>query len=471
MSKQLVDTSLWKKITHFLLSTATKLPVIGGMINHILKDKDATAVVKGTVTTTVFKFLWLPLNFLTSLLVAQRYGAKAVWIYWLILAISWFIVLLAQWWLDHAMARLVETHKSNKWWLLQSLFSFSLVVSLWLGVLLFFLSELIAVWIFNDISLQFPIKVLAFFIPFISLWKLWLAYLLANRDTVEAEMISKVLIPIVLLSVVIWGFFIRKTYYIPVWWYLISWLVWTLCIGFVLLKWSNNKKWFQPVSLKPLLSVSSPLMFAAVSWFIVMNCDTLMVGALMDVESAGIYSVLFSLSGILLLPLWLLMPVIVPELTTLYRRKETKRFKSLLSRMTEWVLLLGTVLFIVLLLLSKWILSLYWPEFIKGLTALYVIATWYYITLYFAFNWAIAANCWFEKETVWISLLAAILNIWLNRFLIPLWWILWAWIASSIAFTMSNTLLSSVLYKKGDIKTRVSLFSLCREIYKKGSLL
>lgn len=200
---------------------------------------------------------------------------------------------------------------------------------------------------------------------------------------------------------------------------------------------SKNKS----ISYKRIIRISFPMLLATSIFLIMGWTDILMLGYFEDDDTVGVFNAsmkLATLSGISLIAV---NSVVTHRFASLYVAKNLHKLKSLVQRSTKFIFYLSTPFFIIFLLLPKTLLNFWRPEFVIGSKVLIVLVIGKF------FN-ALCGSVGFlmqmtnqQKLHQNIIILAAILNVFLNYFLIPIYSIVGAAIASTISLLFWNFLM------------------------------
>ncbi len=422
-------------------------------------NMDRKALFWNSVLLWFFKIISLPLWLTFSLLVAKLYWSEAMGIFWIVISIIAIASTLWNLWIETAMPRLVKTDPWNIQNNSQKTIWTSTVIvtsiSLLLWSFLFFFSEFISLYVFSDPSLILPIALSGLSLPLLVNAKIYWAYLLGVKRIKASEIIYKVIVPLVALVILLGSYYYSNTLYVPVWAFLISQMLWWILWIIVIFWKQSNINIPSSKEIKKIVKITWPLAIASIAWIVVMWTDTLMLWYFWTTQEVWVYTLVFKLAALIMLPFHIAIPWLGPQIVELFRNKKNKRLKDLVTFSTKLFFMIWMVVFFILCMFSPKILSIFWSEFIIWSTTLKIVSCMYITTLFFALNWFIASNCWMEKISKNISLLAAGLNILLNLILIPRCWILWAAIASLISFTCSNIFLSYYIHKDLNIKTRI----------------
>lgn len=191
-----------------------------------------------------------------------------------------------------------------------------------------------------------------------------------------------------------------------------------------------------------------PMLFISGMYLINHQTDTLMLGALTDASSVGIYSIAGRGVMITGFVLSAFNVSLAPVFTSLHTAGETERLQRLVTNSCRSILLATTSIVLGLILFGNWFMLIFGQEFVSGTTALSILCLG---QLFNAFTGSVALlliMTGYQKYTAIGMAISAVLNIILNRGLIPLWGINGAAIATTSSGIIWNILLVFFVYQK-----------------------
>ena len=184
------------------------------------------------------------------------------------------------------------------------------------------------------------------------------------------------------------------------------------------------------LSYKTILLVSFPLLFAQSGQFIMAWTDKLMLGGFMSSADVGVYDVAFKLSMIVNIALTAVTAVTAPKFAELFAIKDYTRLEKVVNQSTKIVFWSSLPILIILFLCSTSVLGIFGEEFHRGKLVFYLLSS---ATMISAFSGP-AGNLlqMTGRQVIFMNVLfvGAIINISLNYFLIPIYGIEGAAIAS-----------------------------------------
>lgn len=186
---------------------------------------------------------------------------------------------------------------------------------------------------------------------------------------------------------------------------------------------------------RELLSYSIPLLFNFVIYSLITWIDTLMLGYFRTPYEVGIYNAALPTAFLMYMIPSTLLILFIPVLSELYAKDEKNLFELLHRRITKWILSANLILLGVFYLFSEQILKiLFGNDYIVGSTALLILSTGYFVGYSLAPSTKLLVVIKRTKLVFANTIVVTVVNVILNLFLIPLYGINGAAIATAMAF-------------------------------------
>lgn len=308
-----------------------------------------------------------------------------------------------------------------------------LVVSVIIAALLYSLSGFFAE-VFNAAGLGGVIKIFSIGLPFAALGIVFIWALKSYRAVKKAviaqhylEGLAKILLTVLLLYLG-FGLLGAITGFV-----LAIFVMFGISLIFICKYIKKNIK--AELMFKELLPYSIPLMFSGFLYFIIYYTDSLMIGYFGDAAKVGVYNVALPTAGLLFIIPEAILVIFVPLMTEYFVKNNKNKFKELYRKSFWYSFLLNLPVFIVLLVFSRFIINiLFGDAYVLGSTALSILAIGYFFRLMFMPNTKLLEV--FKKQNVIlaITIIAAIMNVIINYFLIPIYGIIGGAMATSITY-------------------------------------
>jgi len=414
-------------------------------------------IAKGTGIVFIGSLAGLVLAFIGRLLVARYWTESDYGVFSLALVVLNICVVIGTLGLQSGVRRSIAYARGkNEHEKVQGLISASvwlgLASSLILCLILFFISETIAIKIFHEPALISPIRIFAIAIPFSTLLdvlvSIFLGFGRVQAKVYFQDILRNVLFPILLLAVILFNLSFTGVFYA----YLISLVISCLLLMIYAIKHLHLSMKFtaksavNPVA-KELLFFSLPLLGVAMLQLIIAWTDTLMLGYFKISADVGLYNAAHSLAQFISSPLGAMLVIYMPITSELYAKDMLHEMRRNFSILTKWLCSVTLPLFLILFLFPETVLSfLFGVNYVPAANALRILSLGFIINNFLGPNGATLIAIGESKFMMWATLATAVLNIGLNIALIPPLGIVGAAIASVTAQTSINLIRCWKLY-------------------------
>jgi O-antigen/teichoic acid export membrane protein len=313
------------------------------------------------------------------------------------------------------------------------------IVSVVVAFLLYIFAEKISTIFFHEPGLTPILKLFIFALPFYSLSQICISIMLAYQHIKKMVIIgdllqglAKIILTVILILL---G-------------YKIAGVILAVILSFILIfiysysyiRKMVNFKWIKEKIDWEVVYFSIPLMISSIALVIMKWADSFMIGYFLNIEQVGIYNVAVPtalLLTVFIRPLHLIFYPVITEIVAL-----KKSIKHIHKTVVRWVLAINIPLALILIIFSKKIIIfLFGQEYATAALTLSILAFFYFLDSIMILNKALLSIFKKTKEMAVIVVFALIINIILNWFLIPLWGIIGAAIA-----TGSSILIIQILY-------------------------
>jgi len=420
-------------------------------------DESLVKITKGARIAFVGSLTGLLFAFIGRLLVA-RIGTEAEYgVFSLAFVILNICAVIATLGLQQGVPRSIayargknDTEKVQK--LIPASIQFGLLASICLCIIAFFTSDIIAIKIFHDVTLAFPLKIFAFGIPFFTLINVFVSIFRGFDDikpTVYFQNILRnLLFTLFLLPLIFFSLPFTDVFYAFLASLVISCLV---LIVYAAKRLPSPVKLVTKPSINPvakeLLLFSLPLLGVAMLQLIIAWTDTLMLGGLKSSVEVGLYNAAQPLAQFISAPLGAMLLIYMPVASGLYAQGLMSEIRRNFSILTKWLCSAILPLFLILFLFPEVVLNLlFGANYTSAATALRILSLGFIINNFLGPNGATLIAMGEVQFMMWAVLASAVLNIGLNLALIPPLGIAGAAIASIAAITSVNLIRCWKLY-------------------------
>ncbi|WP_457752154.1 flippase [Thermococcus sp.] len=207
---------------------------------------------------------------------------------------------------------------------------------------------------------------------------------------------------------------------------------------------------FRPELAKLLLSFSIPLMLSGIVGFIMTWTDTLMLGRFRGSASAGIYNAAAPLARFIPVFLAAFTVIYSPIATGFYAEGKLRELNEFYTSITKWVLLSTFPLFLLLVILPGWVISiLFGGKYIAASVPLVILAIGYLFHTVVGPNGLTLVSTGKPGQEMLGNIIGATLNVAINLLLIPKYGMVGAATATALSYIAANTYKSTVLWRMG----------------------
>lgn len=308
------------------------------------------------------------------------------------------------------------------------------------AILLFFLSDFTAHYLFNKPQFAAVLKVFAFALPFYVLMAVSAALARGLKNIKCSTGISDVFQPVSNLFIVgiafllgfrlvgaVYGFVISSAFAAGLGGYLL-WRIFLPLISDI----EPRYEW------RKILNYSLTVFLVGFSYMLLSNIDRIMLGYLATSGNVGVYNAAALLAAQLPIFLLSLNAIFSPVIAELYSQDRMHQLESLLKTVAKWTFTLTLPMFIVMLLFPKEIMSVFGERFVNAWLVLIVLATGQLLHAGLGSMEFVLTMTGRQKTELFNGIALVALNILLNIFLIPKHGILGAAIATGVSIVLLN---------------------------------
>lgn len=392
-----------------------------------LEDKDFSELFRKGGVSFLFRIAGQIIGFLLTLLIAHEFGAKGLGEYLLIVVVLKIFSLFAKAGLDTATIRFTASFASqNKWETLQQFLKKTnlvlLITSVFFSSLMFILADKIGTLLQLNEQL---IKLFSFFILPTIFFAFYYQSLRGLKKIAAFSFfyrVSQVLFTLIIVGILL-QFSQEKN--IIFYAYLLSLVIASL-FAYLTFKKALKKsiikiheEIIEQQTIKKILLVSLPLMFAQSAQMIMAWTDKLMLGNMMSTKDVGIYGVAFKLSMFASIALMAINSIASPKFAELYAEEKMEWLKKVVQQSTKMIFWATLPLIIIFFLFPSFFLGIFGEEFKLGVNAFLILSIGMLIS---AFSGSVGNLLQMTgRQFIFMKVLfvGALFNIGLNYFLIP----------------------------------------------------
>ena len=204
---------------------------------------------------------------------------------------------------------------------------------------------------------------------------------------------------------------------------------------------------------KELYYFSFPLIFVGILSMITGWTDTFMLGYFCTFTEVGVYNAALPTSNLLGVVLSPIGMIFGPVIVGLYAKNRIDDLRQTYSSVTKWIFTIVFPGFLLMVLFSERILIiLFGDAYVSGSTALGILAFGVLITAMVGPASSVITTYGRTKIIMWCSFFGALVNVGLNLFLIPIYGINGAAVATGFSLALTTILHLVFAYKIGGVQ-------------------
>ena len=420
--------------------------VFSDKIKSLQKDMHFFEMLKGGGATFALKILGMFFGYLLAMYITNNYGAEFFGQYVTALLVLEILSIVARLGIDTSIIKLISSyvinHQSDK---IHSLYfktvkivSFSTLI---FALFTYIFSEDIA--IFLNTSDHFLRLVSLVLVPLV-LFYINAQALRGLKKIVAFSFLNNIALVLGALVLLLIADVYSNHKELPIYAYTISVLLMTF-LSFVLWYFHSKKYNFHKntntINSKELLKTSFPLLLGQSMMLIMGKVDLFMLAALTDQHTVGLYSVALKVSMLAYIGLMAINSIAAPKFAELYASKNYSALKKIVQQSTKtifWITLPSVLIFSIF---PEEILAIFGPEFV---TAAYCLILLSLGKMFSAISGSVGTLLQMSGNQIYfqnVLIAAAVLNVVLNYFLIPIYGLVGAAIASMVSNIFWNILM------------------------------
>lgn len=327
----------------------------------------------------------------------------------------------------------------------------SFPISIILAISVFLKANWIAVHVFNEPNFTPVLRIFCVAIPFMVLSRNFIAATVGFQDLRYRVYVNNLFLNIFKLIAIVIFLFLGYGVLGAAWGWAFAVILMPFLAFYFLEKrvFSILDRKVKSVSMKrELFSFSFPLIFAGWAGLIMSWTDTLMLGYFSTAGTVGIYNAAMPTAKLLKIVLGSVGTIFMPVVSELYSRNAIHDLKKTYGAVTKWIFSLVMPLFLLMVLFSNWILKImFGSEFVVGSTALSILAFGYLIICIVGPTGQLLQAYGRTRVLMGCSFIGAGTNIVLNYFLIQIYGLIGAALATSASLILVNIIHLLLVYR------------------------
>ena len=412
----------------------------------LFEDQDFSELYKKGGISFIIRIGGQIMGFLMSFLIAYFYGAQGLGNFLLAFIVLRIFSMIAKLGVDTSSIRFIASFvKQGKWQSIKLfrkkilfLISFTSILS---SILMYFLAEIISSLI--NVEIKY-IELASFFILPMTFFMLHYQSLRGLKRIAEFSFfyrMSQATFTIVSLFII--SIFIKNSN-VPIYAYLTSLCIVSMLSIFTYKYWFSKKaildssENIENLTLRKILKISIPLMLAQSVQFIMAWTDKLMIGNMMSAESVAIYGVAFRFSMGVSITLMAINSIASPKFAEKFATNNIQGMGKIAMQSAKIIFWTTIPLASILLLFPRFFMGLYGTEFLIGFEALRWLIIGRVVNALSGSVGNVMQMSGQQNSYMHILIIGALINILLNYFLIPMYGINGAALASVVSLSFWN---------------------------------
>ena len=418
--------------------------IINELLNKKIKNIHLNELFKGSFVSLIIRILAVLTSYIFSLLIAKLYGASALGSFVLAQTMLLMVTIIAKLGFDTLSVKYIsKNYKENNIQKIRSIYTVILkLVVVWsiiLSILLFFLSDYIAVLIGKpEMKKLYQIASIGI-LPF-SLLLIHSESFRGLKNIIYYSIFRNMSTPFIAsIILLLFYYFNMNTFEYPLYSYILSIIILSV-ISFILwnkkIPYPTNKN--KDIKIKPLLFESLPMMLTS-SMSYILNWTSILILAYYRPEwEIGVYNIAMKVSLLTGISLFAINSIAAPKFAEMYRKESMEEFKNIITQSTRLIFLSSFPFLLLFLIFPNFFLSLFGDEFIYGKWALIFLTIGQFINAISGSVGYILQMTGNQKIFQYIMISSTIINIILNLILVPKYGINGAAISSLISVSFWN---------------------------------
>ena len=415
------------------------------------EQKEINKSLKFIFTSSLFVFMTVIFSkFLTyayRIVIARYFGPEVYGLFSLAMMTLLFLVALSSLGLVEGTLRFMSYYRGKREYnKVKYVFRLSSTIllfsSLLIGIILFFLSDFIALSIFKEQELSFFLKVFSILVPAYLFLYLFSIVIQAHERIKVQSFILDILENFFKLTFLILFIFLGIKTNAVIFSYFLGVII-SLIIAFLYCKYKISGI-FDRYSLEPklknqtrkkLLTYSWPLILYSIIYGILPHIDSFFIGYFNGALDVGLYNAAVPIGMLIILFPNLFMRLFFPLITKEFSRKNYDVVKELSKQIEKWILIMVFPIFLMLVIFPGAFINIFFgPEYILASNSLRILSIGFLFYSTSIILHSLISAIGKTKLILFNITISAIFNIVLNIVLIPKFGINGAAIATTISY-------------------------------------
>ncbi|MFZ4678621.1 MAG: flippase [Flavobacterium sp.] len=422
----------------------------------ILLNNSFKKIISSSGVNFIFRIFGLITSFLSTILISRLYGVTTMGNYSLVFTLSQAAAIIFTLGIPNTLIKIIGNHDYNylqaKKLLLKGIKGALLFSTI--PVLIFYLGgDFLAKTVFSNIELKNYFLIITISLPLFILHEIFLYFLIATKKFMKYNLFMFVVPNVFLIALLYLFFSFQKSGHYSFMAFAFA-IIATVFMEIITVFNSKPQKVEIHLRTFDLIKTATPLLFSGLFLYLMNWTNTIMLGIMTDAEQVGIYNIAYKVGSVGFLVIVSVSTVITPKMAELYGKGELTELRKLTHNSTRLIAILSVPIVLLLIFLSKFILSFFGSEVVAGSNTLIIVSLGVLFSA-MAGNVDQILNMTNNQNILRnITIFCFFVNVLLSYFLIPLYGIEGAATSSLITNILIN--LFCILY----IKKRLGFYTL-----------
>jgi len=324
---------------------------------------------------------FLIIRFALIIIITRNLGPGLYGVYLISLSVLEIAVVVSKLGLGATMIRFVARYIENSDYAkIKALTKFclktTLISSIFVSVIVFLSTDLIANRIFHKPDLASSLRIAILGLPFLSMTSIILSYFNGARILKYRILIEKVLRPLLRFMFTAIALGIGLNLYGVLWaWIMAIVIIFLFAVCLLRNKFMNINKYPAKIPKKEIFTYSLPLWFSIIINKNNRNIGIVLIGAYLTSEQVGIYGIGFRMMPYLLMPFFAYNAILAPMISALFTRNEIGNLEKIYKTGSRWVITLTLPVFVLMVIFSKQICSIFGSDFSASAGVMVILLT------------------------------------------------------------------------------------------------
>jgi O-antigen/teichoic acid export membrane protein len=338
--------------------------------------QDLRKTIASSGVSFIFRIFGLATSFFTTLLITRLFGVGVYGNYALIFTVSQAAGLILTFGIPNTLIKIIGNHnldyrQAKK--LLAKALKITLILSIIPILIFYFGSSYLAINIFENQKLINYFLIVSFSLPLFVVHEIFIYFLIATKNFMKYNFFMFVVPNVLLLLFLLLINNINLSDYFTFLAFSVSILITVLLEFLTIFKLEKNNATI-PFTSITLLKTASPLMFSGLLLYLLNWTDVIVLGLMVDEKQVGIYNIAFKVGSVGFLVIVSVSTIITPKIAALYGENNISDLKKLIHNSTRLIACLSIPIVLVLILLRKFILSLFGADALQGEYTLIIVS-------------------------------------------------------------------------------------------------